>query len=182
MTALRGLDDTLQLKPDESVMIFGASGGIGHIAVQLAARMGCRVLAVASGEDGVALARRLGADVVVNGRRDDAIAGMRGFAPAGIDAALLTAGGPVAQAALSTLRDGGRVAYPTGVEPVPLVGPGLHLSVFNGDIDPELVERFTRFAPSLTVHVAKTFPLADATGAHRALAEHYLGKLALRVP
>ena len=35
MTALRGLDDTLALKPAESVMIFGASGGIGHLAVQL---------------------------------------------------------------------------------------------------------------------------------------------------
>ena len=50
MTALRGLDDTLGLKPAESVMIFGASGGIGHLAVQLAKRMGARVFAVASGQ------------------------------------------------------------------------------------------------------------------------------------
>ena len=40
MTALRGLDDTLALKPAESVIIFGASGGIGRLAVQLAKRMG----------------------------------------------------------------------------------------------------------------------------------------------
>ena len=52
-------------------MIFSASGGIGHLAVQLAKRLGARVLAVASGADGVALARRLGADAVVNGRTDD---------------------------------------------------------------------------------------------------------------
>ena len=49
MTALRGLDDTLALKPGESIIIFGASGGIGHLAVQLAKRMGARVFAVASG-------------------------------------------------------------------------------------------------------------------------------------
>ena len=55
-------------------MIFGAGGGIGHLAVQLAKRMGARVLAVASGDDGVALAQRLGADVVVNGRKDDVAA------------------------------------------------------------------------------------------------------------
>src|ERR1700751_3668820 len=60
MTALRGLDDTLALKPGESVMIFGASGGIGHLAVQLAKRMGDRVFAVASGSDAVALVNRLG--------------------------------------------------------------------------------------------------------------------------
>jgi NADPH2:quinone reductase len=71
MTALRGLDDMLDLKQGEALMIFGASGGIGHLAVQLAKRMGARVLAMASGDDGVALATRLGADAVVNGRKDD---------------------------------------------------------------------------------------------------------------
>ena len=45
MTALRGLDDMLDLKQGEALMIFGASGGIGHLAVQLAKRMGARVLA-----------------------------------------------------------------------------------------------------------------------------------------
>ena len=50
-------------------MIFGASGGIGHIAVQLAKRIGAKVLAVASKPDGVALVRRLGADVASMGRR-----------------------------------------------------------------------------------------------------------------
>jgi NADPH:quinone reductase and related Zn-dependent oxidoreductases len=71
LTALQGLDDMLGLKPGETLLIFGAGGGIGHLAVQLAKRMGARVLALASGEDGVALARRLGADVVVNGRKDE---------------------------------------------------------------------------------------------------------------
>ena len=55
LTALRGLE-ILGLKQGETLMIFGAGGGIGHLAVQLAKRMGARVLAVASGDDGVGLA------------------------------------------------------------------------------------------------------------------------------
>src|SRR5256886_5779915 len=58
VTAYAGLETTLHLKSGESVLIFGASGGIGHLAVQLAKRMGARVLAVAPGPDGVALAKR----------------------------------------------------------------------------------------------------------------------------
>ena len=66
-TALRGLDDTLNLKKGEKLMVFGASGGLGHLAVQLGKRLGARVFAIASGEDGVALARRLGAEAAVDG-------------------------------------------------------------------------------------------------------------------
>ena len=53
MTALRGLDDMLDLKQGEALMIFGATGGIGQLAVQLAKRMGARVLAIASGRSAV---------------------------------------------------------------------------------------------------------------------------------
>ena len=120
MTALRGLDDTLGLKPAESVVIFGASGGIGHLAVQLAKRMGARVFAIASGSDGVALVKRLGADAEVDARKDDIAAAAHQFAPNGLDAALITAGGPTADKALTAMRAEGRVAYPNGVEPRPI--------------------------------------------------------------
>ena len=74
-------------------MIFGASGGIGHIAVQLAKRIGAKVLAVASKPDGVALVRRLGADVAIDGQKGDIAKAIRAFAPDGLDAALVLAGG-----------------------------------------------------------------------------------------
>ena len=188
MTALRGLDDTLAVKPDESVMIFGASGGIGHLAVQLAKRMGARVFAIASGSDGVALVKRLGADAVVDGRKDDIAAAARQFAPNGFDAALITAGGPAADKALAGMRPGGRVAYPNGVEPTPEPRSEIEAKAFDGMPDPRAIEKLNRLIESpgalgtgaFEVHVARSFPLDQAAEAHRALEEHYLGKLVLQ--
>lgn len=182
MTALRGLDDTLHLKAEESLIIFGAGGGIGHMALQLAKRMGARVLAVASGDDGVALAKRLGADATVNGRRDDVAAAARNFAPAGLDAALFTAGGDVADRTATAIRTGGRLAYPNGVEPEPKAPPGVAAHSYDGMPDPEAIERLNRVIEGgpFEVHVAQSFPLERAADAHRALETHYLSKLALR--
>ena len=188
MTALRGLDDTLELKPAESVLIFGASGGIGHLAVQLAKRMGARVFAIASGHDGVALAKRLGADAVVDGRKDDIAAAARQFAPDGLDAALITAGGPAADKALTAMRAGGRVAYPNGVEPTPEPPSGSEAKSYDGMPDPRAIEKLNQLIESpgasgtgaFEVHIARSFPLDQAAEAHRALDEHYLGKLVLQ--
>jgi NADPH:quinone reductase-like Zn-dependent oxidoreductase len=181
ITAFAGLDTTLGLKNGESVLILGAGGGIGHLAVQLARRMGARVLAVASGDDGVAFVRRLGADQVMDGKKDDIAAVARQFAPQGLDTVLLTAGGEAAEKALSTLRQGGRAAYPNGVQPIPRERPGIKLQSFNGEYAPPPFEKVNRLieAGPFEVHVARTFNLDQAADAQRALEDHYLGKLAL---
>jgi NADPH:quinone reductase len=188
MTALRGLDDTLGLKPTESVLVFGASGGIGHLAVQLAKRMGARVFAVASGSDGVTLVKSLGADAVVEGHKNDIVVAAREFAPSGLDAALLTAGGPAADKALTAMCAGGRVAYPNGVEPTPEPLSGIDAKSYDGMPDPQAIEKLNRLIESsgppetepFKVHVARSFPLDRAAEAHQALEEHYLGKLVLQ--
>src|SRR5215813_2013620 len=66
ITALCGLEK-LNLKSGEKLAIFGASGGIGHLALQLAKRMNAKVIAIASGRDGVNLVRKLGADAAIDG-------------------------------------------------------------------------------------------------------------------
>src|SRR5882724_4809963 len=182
LTALQGLDDMLHLKPGETLMIFGAGGGIGHLAVQLAKRMGARVLAVASGEDGVAFVKRLGADAVVNGRKDDVEAAARVFAPDGLDAALVTAGGEATDRALGAMRENGRVAHPNGVMPPPKAPPGVRVQAYDMEPNPEQIEKLNHLIESgpFEVHVARTFPLDKAAEAHRELDKHYLGKLALR--
>jgi NADPH2:quinone reductase len=183
ITALRGLQDQLRLEAGQTLAVFGASGGIGHIAVQLAKRMGARVLAVASGEDGVDLVLRLGADVAVNGRKDDVKQAARAFAPEGIDAALVLANARGLLETLSAVKEGGRVAYPNGVEPLPDVPEGVEALPYDGTPDRAAFERLNALIGSGPFHVelGKTYRLEDASAAHREVDQHHLGKLALRV-
>ena len=182
LTALRGLDEIIQLKKGESLMVFGAGGGIGHLAVQLAKRIGAKVFAIASGDDGAALAKRLGADAVANGRKDDVGAAARAFAPNGLDAALITAGGDATDRALRAMKKDGRVAYPDGVMPAPKAPSGVKVQNYSIEPSPQQIEKLNRLIESgpFEVHVARTFPLDKAADAHRELDKHYLGKLALR--
>ena len=180
VTALDGLDKTLKLKAGESILILGASGGIGHLAVQLAKRMKARVLAVASGGDGVEFVRRLGADKVIDGHREDILKAAHEFAPKGLDAALLTAGGKAAEQAIAALREGGRAAYPTGVA-VPKARDGVKIMNYNGEPDPQTFAKLNELIDGgpFEVHIARTFKLEEAAEAQRALEDHYVGKLAL---
>ena len=184
-TALIGLDDTLKMSEGQSVLIHGASGGVGHVAVQLAKRMNLRVLAVASGADGAALCKQLGADEAVDGKSADLAAAARAFAPDGLAAALLLANPEPLADALKSMRDGGTIAYPTGVMPVPKppresVAVKEYSAVTVTRATFETLEKLIAAGP-FTVHVAKTFPLARAAEAWKMLDEHFLGKLVLTV-
>jgi len=179
LTALKGLEDVLRLQPDESVMIFGASGGIGHLAVQLAKRLGARVFAVASGEDGVNFVKTLGADAAVDGHSDKVLAAAREFAPDGIDAALVTAGGEATDRALSAIRPDGRVAYPNGVMPAPKAPERVSINAYDGEGGRGAINRLNQLIESgpFEVHVHRVFPLDQAAAAQAALEEHHLEKL-----
>ncbi|OLB72134.1 hypothetical protein AUI06_02060 [archaeon 13_2_20CM_2_52_21] len=184
--ALRGLDEILRLRPDEKLMIFGAGGGIGHLAVQLAARKGAHVFAVASGEDGVALARRLGAEDAVEEHLGDLVASARKFAPKGFDAALVTAGGEAADRALTTMRDGGRVAHPFMPPPWPKARSTVRVLTYNesgywNKLDHGLIGKLNKLidAGPFEVHLGSKFPLDQVADAHQLATSHYLGRLAL---
>jgi NADPH:quinone reductase len=183
VTALRGLDDQLHLSAGQTLMVYGASGGIGHLAVQLAKRMGARVLAVASGKDGVQLVRKLGADVAVDGKRGGVAKAARDFAPGGLDAALVLVHGKSLDPALATLRKGGRIAHPNGVEPAPRAPAGVMLHAYDGEPSPDAFERLNRLIAAGPFHVelGRVYRLEDAERAHREIQQHHLGKLALRI-
>jgi NADPH:quinone reductase-like Zn-dependent oxidoreductase len=92
VTGLQGTDDHLRLRHGQTVLIFGASGAVGTLAVQFAKRVRARVLGTASGRDATALVRRLGADAVIDARSEEGIDKLRSLVPDGLHALLALAG------------------------------------------------------------------------------------------
>jgi NADPH2:quinone reductase len=181
ITGLAGLDE-LGLKAGETLMIYGASGGIGHIAVQLAKRLGARVFAVASGPDGIELALRVGADIAVDGHKDDVAKAALAYAPDGVDAALVLVGKGRLNEALEAVKPGGRIAHPNGVEPVPSA-PKATVLAYDGKPSPEAFDRLNRVIGSEPFHIelGRVYRLEDAASAHREIDKHHLGKLAFKL-
>lgn len=181
-TAFTGLDSTLALKQGESLMVFGASGGLGHLAIQLAKKMGAIVFAVASGEDGVELALKLGADAAVDGHMGDIIASAKEFAPEGFDTALIAVAGDVTAQALTTMRAGGRVAYPWVNQRAPPKTPAnVSSSGYNLHMGQDLIEKMNKVIETGTfaLHLGKTFQLDQVVEGFKTVTSHHLGRLAL---
>src|SRR4029077_5654400 len=173
--AFRGLE-ILKLKRNDNLLVFGASGGVGHLAVQIGVRMGAHVFAVASGEDGVKLALRLGAEGAIDGRGGDIAASAKTFASKGFDSALFTAGGEAADRAVSAVRDGGRVAHPFGLDPALKAKSTVRVKSFNGgdylNVMPRaLIAKLNTLieAGPFEVDISRTFPLQKVGEAHAAL-------------
>lgn len=183
LTALQGIDQ-LRLRRGETLLIMGASGAVGTLAVQFAKRRRASVIGTASGRAATQLVRRLGADAVVDARRDDAAALLRALAPGGIDAVLALAGGAGLERCLALVRPGGRVAYPNGVEPEPRPRPRVRLTAYDAAAGPRQFARLERATAEarLRVPIAAGYPLAQAAQAHARLERgHVLGRIALRI-
>jgi len=186
MTALQGIDGALRIQPEQKLIIHGASGAVGTLAVQFAKLRGAKVLATASGDDGIALVRRLGADAAVDGRHGDITAAARSFAPHGADAVLALAGGEALERCIDALRAGGRVAFPHGIASEPKPHEGIVIVPYDA-IEGSQETGLARLneaveARGFEIPIAAEYALADAAKAHERLAAgHVLGKLVLRV-
>lgn len=166
------------------VLVHGASGGVGSLAVQLARIAGARVIGTSSARN-TGVVERMGAEPVVYG--DGLAERVRDLAPDGVDAALDCVGTDEAvRASVALLRDPARLATVVAFDAVLAVGgkalgsgPGADPgTAFRNAARAHLVE--LAGAGLLEVAVARTVPLADAGEALRILAEeHPGGKLAL---
>jgi NADPH:quinone reductase-like Zn-dependent oxidoreductase len=184
LTALQGIDDTLNVKKGETILIHGGSGGVGTLAIQFARLRGAQVIATGSGLEGVELVREMGADAAVDGKHEDVAEAARRLVPDGVDAILALAGGDALERALDALRSDGRLAYPNGIEPEPKKRRGVEFIPYDAISGVREFERLNRAveAAKLKVPIAETFPLARAAKAHERLAEgHVLGKMVLRI-
>jgi NADPH:quinone reductase-like Zn-dependent oxidoreductase len=169
---------------DDTVLVHGASGGVGLMVVQLALNARARVIGTAN-EKNHDLLRQFGAEPVAYG--NGLVERVLALAPGGVDAAIDCIGTDEAMdASLALVADRGRIAtiasFKRGTEEgvkVLGMGPG-------GDPGTELraaarVDLLRRAEKGmLKVVIAATYPLAEAATAHRALATgHTRGKIAL---
>ena len=182
LAALKGIDEILRVRKGETVLVFGASGGVGTLAVQFACRRGARVIASASCRDAAVLLRGLGAHEVVDVRSAGSADRLRALAPGGIDAMLALAGGDELERCVDALRPGGRIAYPNGVEPPHR--RGITKTAYDAIAGSR---EFARLARAITeshlrVPIAAVFPLAQAAKAHaRRERDHVMGRIVLRI-
>ncbi|MFF7454321.1 NADP-dependent oxidoreductase [Kitasatospora sp. NPDC008115] len=177
LTALQALE-LLDLPAGATLLVTGAAGAVGGFAVQLAARRGLRVVAVAGERDAAEL-RALGAQWCVPRGAADLAAEVRALVPGGVDGALDAA--LLGVAALGAVRNRGSfVAVSAGAAPLGLRGIRVaHVWVAaDGDALAGLAELAAR--GELVLRVADTLPLEQAGAAHHRLARGGLrGRLVL---
>lgn len=175
LTALQSLR-VVQAGEGDTVLIHGASGGVGSMAVQLARRLGARVIGTASERNHDYL-RGLGAEPVTYG--DGLAERVRALAPGGVDAVLDLVGGGAIATSPAVTAPGARlvsIADPAATE-------------FGGRVlwvrpDPADLTELSRLAGegALKVEVAEVFPLERTAEAHRRSAEgHTRGKIVVTV-
>ena len=162
MTALDALD-TLALGPGQSLLLLGASGGVGSFVVPIAAAARVRVVAVARPASHARL-RAIGAGETVDATLADPVASVRQLHPAGVDGLLdLVSSGPAFERWARLVRPGGVAAstvYASGTVP--------GVRTVNVDLQPraELLARLLTalerggFRPP----VERTVPLSEAPG------------------
>jgi NADPH:quinone reductase-like Zn-dependent oxidoreductase len=184
LTALQGIDDHLRVRRGTTILVFGATGAVGTLAVQFAKRHGARVIGTARGRAAMALLKKLRVDGVVDLKRKDAPEQMRALAPDGLDATLALAGGKALEQLLDQMRSGGRIAFPNGVEPPPRKRSKVPIKPYDAIASPKEFARLNRAVEEarLQVPIAAVYSLAQAAKAHQRINRgHVLGRIVLRI-
>ncbi|GAA1872797.1 NADP-dependent oxidoreductase [Myceligenerans crystallogenes] len=161
----------------DTVLVHAAAGGVGSFAVQIARRLGARVIGTAS-ERNHGWLRSLGVEPVTYG--DGLADRVRALAPDGVDAVLDYVGGGAVAASVPLLVTGGTIASITDAAARDEFG-GHYVWVRPSAHDLETLGDLIG-SGDVRVEVAQVFELADAAEAHRASESgHVRGKIVVRV-
>jgi NADPH2:quinone reductase len=197
-TSHHALKDRAQLKAGETLLVLGASGGVGLAAIQLAKAMGARVIAAASTDAKLQVCKESGADELVNYASEDLRARVKAITSGrGVDVVYDPVGGPYSELALRDMAWKGRflvVGFAAGDIPkVPLNLPLLKgcsiVGVFWGAFtraEPENNRRNNEelmqlyLADKIKPHIHATYPLERAAEAlNEVLSKRVSGKVVL---
>jgi putative PIG3 family NAD(P)H quinone oxidoreductase len=184
------------LKSGETLLVHGATSGIGVAAIQMAKAAGATVIATARSADKAAQARQLGADIAVDSAHEDF--GAAAKAAGGVDVALDMVGAPYLAATLDALKAGGRIVYIAalggGTLEVPVRQIMMKRAVLTGStLRPRSAGEKARIAAEVErvvwpwiaagkvrAIIDRTFALADAADAHAYLESgRHFGKIVL---
>jgi len=179
LTALSAIEDTLKLKPGETILIQGGAGGVAGFAIQLAKHIGAHVITTASAANHDYV-RGLGADEIIDYNAVDFTR-----AVTNCDAVFDTVGGEVAQRSFAVLKPGGRAAFiASGAQaPKPSRDDVTSLRPPVGRARRHL-ERIVELVQAGAVRPPeiKLYRLSDAADAHRlSESRHFRGKLVFQV-
>ena len=179
LTALCSVEDTLQLKSGETILIQGGAGGVASFAIQLAKHIGARVITTASAANHGYL-RRLGADRIIDYNTQDFTTLV-----SGCDAVFDTVGGDVAKRAFAVLRPGGRAAFIASGNTAP-ASPRADVASLRPKVgrDRAHLDRIVALVTGGAVRVPEitSYALSDAAAAHKVSeGRHLRGKLVFKV-
>lgn len=179
LTALCSVEDTLQLKAGETILIQGGAGGVASFAIQLSKHIDARVIATASAANHGYL-RGLGADQVIDYNTQDFTKVV-----SGCDAVFDTVGGEVATRSFAVLRPGGRAAFIASGAAAP-ASPRADVASLRPKVgrDRAHLDRIVALVAGGAVRVPEitTYALSDAAAAHKVSeGRHLRGKLVFKV-
>jgi NADPH:quinone reductase-like Zn-dependent oxidoreductase len=179
------LIDAVELKEGDTVVVSGATGGVGSFVVQLATHRGATVVATARAGDEDAYIRSLGAGETVDYGAGDVVEALRQRFPNGIDVLVDLVNREEAFAAIAALvADGGRIATTMGAADVESLAERRVratnvMALPTADKLAELAQMVER--GTIRVEIQRTFPLGSATEAVAAFASGTVGKIVVKV-
>ncbi len=187
MPGLTAMDlvDAVDVEEGETVLIVGATGGVGSYAVQLAARRGARVIATAR-QANEAFVRELGATESIDHTREDLVEAVRAAQPDGIEAIIDVVSDPeVLSRMAGLLKKGGRLAssvYAADVERLAERSiKATNIGMLPGARRLNELSRLVD-AGEISVRLERTFPLEKAREAlEESRTGHVRGKIVLLV-